>query len=306
MDRRAWAMLLTLASVWGASYLLIKVGLEDMPPAAIAFLRVAVAAALLVPLALHRRALAGLRPHAGAIAVLAVAQIAGPFLLIAVAEQDIDSGLTAILVATAPVFTAVLALAVDHDERSHGAALAGILVGLAGVALLLGVDTSAAELVGGLLVVAAGFGYAVGGFVAKRRLATVDPVGLAAAAMALSAVLSAPFAVVSAPDAVPAAGPLAAVIALGLVGTGLAFVLFYSLIARVGPARSLVVTYMAPGFAVVYGALLLDERVTATTIAGLALVLGGSWLAAEGRLPWRMPRPQGRVPRLRHAEEGGR
>ncbi|MGH2956632.1 MAG: DMT family transporter, partial [Solirubrobacterales bacterium] len=175
------------------------------------------------------------------------------------------------------------------EERSSGLRLVGIGVGLAGVALLLGVDLGGggAELVAGLMVVLAALGYAIGGFLVKHRLAGVAPVGMSAAVMAASAAFLLPPALLTAPEAAPGLGPAAAVAVLGVVGTGIAFVIFYGLIASIGPARAFLVTYIAPGFAVVYGATLLSEEVTVATIAGLALILSGSWLAAEGRLPGR-------------------
>jgi len=119
------------------------------------------------------------------------------------------------------------------------------------------------------------------------------------AVMAASAVLLAPPALATAPSELPDAGPLAAVAALGVVGTGLAFVIFFGLISKIGPAKSFLVAYLAPGFAVAYGAVLLDERITVATIGGLALILAGSWLAAEGRSPLR------RAVADPAAEEGG-
>jgi drug/metabolite transporter (DMT)-like permease len=122
--------------------------------------------------------------------------------------------------------------------------------------------------------------------VVKHRLSDVPSVGMSTAVMIVSSILLLPAAAATAPDGMPGLGPLAAVTALGVVGTGVAFVIFYGLISSVGPARAFLVTYIAPGFAVVYGAAFLSEEVTATTIIGLALILAGSWLAAEGRLPW--------------------
>jgi drug/metabolite transporter (DMT)-like permease len=141
-------------------------------------------------------------------------------------------------------------------------------------------------------VVLASLGYAVGGLITKRRLGSLQPLAVAALVLAISTVLAAPAAFASAPAALPSVGPLAAVAALGLVGTGVAFAIFYGLIARVGPARSFIVTYLAPGFAVIYGAVLLGEAISVATLAGLALILIGSYLAAEGRLPGRrLPEP---------------
>jgi len=288
VDRRSWLWLALLASIWGASYMFIKIGLRDLSPAMVAFTRIGLAAAVLMPIAAARGALRGLRRHIPVIVLVGAVQVAGPFLLIALGEQEISSALAGILVATAPIFTAVLAIWVDHEERSEGARLVGIVIGIAGVVALFGLDLSGSgsALLGGLAVVLAGLGYAVGGFLVKHRLAAAAPIGVAASVMVASTMLLLPAAVLTAPSSFPALGPVAAVTALGVIGTGFAFALFYTLIGRVGPARSFIVAYLAPGFAVVYGALLLDEQITGTTLVGLALILGGSWLAVEGA-SWR-------------------
>jgi drug/metabolite transporter (DMT)-like permease len=289
MDRRSWILLLTLGAIWGASYMFIEIGLRDLSPAMIVFVRVALAALVLIPVAAARGALAGIRPYAIWLVAIGAIQVAGPFLLIGAGQEEISSSLAGILVASAPLFTALLAIWVDHEERSHGLRLGGILIGFGGVALLLGVDLGGegAALVGGLFIVLASLGYAIGGFMVKHRLAGIPPVAMSGLVMAAAAVLMIPLAVATAPDEVPGLGPAAAIAALGVVGTGVAFVIFYGLIGSVGPARAFLVTYIAPGFAVVYGATLLDEEITAVTIGGLALILAGSWLAAEGRLPGR-------------------
>jgi drug/metabolite transporter (DMT)-like permease len=292
VDRRAWTLLLILGAIWGASYLFIKIGVRDMSPAIVAWARIALAAAVLVPLAHRTGALAAARGSGvGWLALVGVVQIAAPFMLIASAEEEIDSGLAGILVASAPLFTALLAIRIDHEERSSGWRLVGILSGLLGVAVLLGVDLngSTSELLGGAAVLLAGLGYAVGGFLVKRRLATVPPLGLAAWVMVASSVALLPAAIATLPASAPGLGPIAAVSVLGVLGTGVAFALFYDLMGTVGPARTFIVTYLAPGFAVAYGALFLGELVTVSTIAGLALILGGSYLAAGGAA--RSPRP---------------
>jgi drug/metabolite transporter (DMT)-like permease len=278
-----------LAALWGASYLFIKVALDDLSPVALVFVRTALGAIVLAPVALRRGAFAAARAHLGTLAFIAVVQIAGPFLLIAAGEQAIPSSLAGILVASAPIWTAILAAAFVPEERLPRLGLAGVAVGIAGVALLLGVDLggSGSALLGGLAVVLASLGYAIGGFLVKHRLAGVTPLGMSAAVMAASAVFLLPPALLTAPDAAPGLGPAAAVAVLGVLGTGIAFVIFYGLIASIGPARAFLVTYIAPGFAIAYGALLLSEQVTVATLAGLALILSGSWLAAEGRLPGR-------------------
>jgi drug/metabolite transporter (DMT)-like permease len=289
MDRRSWTLLLILAAIWGASYLFIKVGLRDLDPAMIAFARIALAALVLVPLAAPRGALRGLVERAPLLFLLGAVQAAGPFLLIALGEEEISSSLAGILVASTPVFTALLAIWVDHDERAEGLRLVGILLGIIGVAVLLGLDLggSSAALLGGLAIVLASLGYAIGGFMVKHRFRDYQPIGVAAAVMVASTLLLLPAAALSLPEDGVAFAPIASVIALGVVGTGVAFALFYELMTTVGPARTFIVTYLAPAFAVVYGATLLDEEVTAATIAGMVLIVSGSYLAAEGRLPGR-------------------
>jgi drug/metabolite transporter (DMT)-like permease len=266
----------------------IKIGLRDLSAPMIACARIGLAALVLVPLAASQGALTAIKGRIGTIAILAVVQVAGPFLLIALGEQEISSALAGILVATAPIFTAVIAIWVDHEERSEGARLLGIVLGIAGVVALFGVDLSGsgAAILGGLAVVLAGLGYAVGGFLVKHRFAAAEPIGVAAGVMVASTILLLPAAVITAPESAPAAGPVAAVAALGIVGTGIAFAIFYTLISRVGPARSFIVAYLAPGFAVIYGAVLLDEHITVSTVGGLALILAGSYLAIEG-FGWR-------------------
>jgi drug/metabolite transporter (DMT)-like permease len=289
MSRRSWLALLLLGSLWGASYMFIKIALDDLSPAMIVFARTALAALVLVPLAAHRRALGGLSGALGAIAVLALVQVAGPFLLISAGEQEISSSLTGILVSSMPLFTAVLAIWVDHAERSTGPRAVGLVGGFAGVALLIGVDLggSSNALLGGLAVTLAALGYAIGSFIVKRTVVELEPVGVAAATIVASTVLVAPLALASAPGELPGLDTVGAMLALGLVGTGLAFAIFYTLTASIGPARVALVTYIAPAFAVFYGVTLLGERASVGTFAGLVLIVGGSWLAAGGSLPGR-------------------
>jgi drug/metabolite transporter (DMT)-like permease len=289
VDRRAWILFAVVSAVWGASYLFIKVALEDLSPGMVVFGRLVLGVATLLPFALATGAFAGLRDRLRLVVVLALIQIVGPFLLISVGEQEISSSLAGILVASAPIFTAILAIWIDHEERASGWNLAGVAIGIAGVVLLLGVDVGGdgAELVGALFVVLASLGYAISGFILKRRFADVSAVGTLTVALVASCVLVLPIAAATPPDDAPGADAILSMIGLGAGGTGIAFAFYYMLNTSIGPAKASLVAYVAPGFAVVYGVVLLDERVTWGTFAGLALVLLGSWLAAEGRLPGR-------------------
>lgn len=292
VDRRAWILLGLLASIWGASYLFIKLGLEDFSPGMVVFLRTLLAAAVLAPLAVRRGALEGLAMRWWPVLVLAAVQVAGPFLLISWGEEEISSSLAGILVASAPILTALLAVFVDHDERPTRVGGFGIGIGIVGVALLLGVDVGgdSAALVGGLAVVLASLGYAIGGFYLKARFKGTQPIGVATATMLASALLALPLALATFPADAPGGGSVAAMAALGAGGTGIAFVIFYTLIADVGPAKASIVAYVAPVFAVIYGVAFLDEAFTLATLIGMALILGGSWIAAQGRLPRRAAR----------------
>jgi drug/metabolite transporter (DMT)-like permease len=250
----------------------------------VAFARSALASTLLVPIALRRGALGPLRDRPGAVLVLAVTQLAGPSLLIAWAEQRISSALAGILVAAAPLFVVLLAVVVDQAERASGLRLVGVVIGFAGVGALLGVDTGGdGVLLGGALVLLSAFGYAVSALLLKHRFADVQPIGALAGAMALSALLLLPAAVAAPPTEGPSAEALIATLLLCFGGSGLAFLLFYTLNAEVGPARASIIAYLGPGFAVTYGAVLLDEPIGPWTIAGLALILIGSYLASGGR-----------------------
>jgi drug/metabolite transporter (DMT)-like permease len=289
-------MFLALAALWGASYLFIKVGLDDdLSPAFIVFARTALAALVLLPVAAHLGALAGVRERLAPLFLLGLIQVTAPFMLITIGEQEISSSLTGILVACAPIFTFLLAFALEGEERAGFVSLTGVALGVAGVALLLGVDAPGglSALVGGLLVVLATTGYAIGAWYLKRRVPGVQPVGAVATTCAASALMTLPVALFSLPDHAPSLEATGSLLTLGVGGTGIAFVLFYSLVASDGPRKTSLVAYVAPAFSVIYGVTLLDERFTPATAAGLVLIVGGSWLAAEGRLPWLSPSTAG-------------
>ena len=287
MSRSSLIKLLLLSAFWGASYLFIKVALDDgVGPWAIVSIRTALAALVLVPLAAHMGVLGSLRGRLGAVFVLAMVQVAVPLTLIALGEERISSSLTGILVASAPIFTFLLAFALTGAERANRSSLVGVAIGIVGVGMLLGVDAGggAEALVGGLFVIGAAFGYAVAAWHLKRNISGVEPVATVAGSQVIAALVMLPAGLLDFPDAVPSLEASASLLTLGVVCTGFAFVLFHSLVATDGPARASLVGYIAPVFSIFYGVVLLDERFTAATAAGLVLILGGSWLAAGGEL----------------------
>ena len=279
-----------LAALWGASYLFIKVSLDDgLDPVFIVFARIALGALVLVAIAMRAGILAQMRPLIGPITILAVVQVVLPFVLITFGEQHISSALTGILVSAAPIFTALIAARFDDDERPHGIATAGVVMGMVGVVLLFGFDLTgdAQALAGGLMVLLAAAGYAVGSLYLKHRVRGVAPVGVAAATMVAGTIVLLPFALFTLPAQTPDLQTIGAMVALGAGGTGIAFAIYFTLIAEIGPGRASLVAYIAPGFAVFYGVTLLGEPLTLGAILGLVLILAGSWVAAEGRWPGR-------------------
>jgi len=274
--------ILGLAAVWGGSYPLIKVGLRDLSPAALVLLRTVVASAVLGAIIAARgtEARAALRAalrHPWRIAVLGFSAIAFPFVLIGAGETAVDSGLAAVLVATVPLFIAAIAPFVDTAEKATRTRLIGMLIGLVGVAVVVGAESihSTDEALGSLALLVASASYAAGSFVATRWFADVPPLVRSLCAIGGGGILVLPMAVATAPDEMPGAGPLLAVVVLALGGTALAFIALYALMDAVGPARVALNTYFVPVFALAYGAAFLDESMGVEALGGLALVLVG-------------------------------
>src|SRR3954471_4159529 len=203
--------------MWGASYLFIKIALDDLSPAAIVFTRTALAALVLLPFAIKGGGLTPLLSRAPGLLALAAIQVAGPFLLISAGERHIDSGLAGVLVAAAPIFTAILAIWLDSNERLSTQGVVGVAIGIVGVALLLGVDLggSSAALLGGVMVVLASLGYAIGGFALKRYFTGFQPLALVASTMTASALMTLPLLLLDLPDHV-GGDTAASMLALGI------------------------------------------------------------------------------------------
>lgn len=287
MSARAWTLFAAVSVLWGIPYLFIKLAVEDLSPVMVAWTRIAVAFAVLLPYAIHKGALRGLSRHWKPLLLYSVVEIVFPWPLIGFGEQRVSSGLAAILIAAVPLVVALMALRVDPDERAEGARLAGLVIGFAGVVVLLGLDVAGrpGELLGALAILLAAVGYAAGPMIIKHRLATLDPVGPVTASMGISALVLTPAALASAPSSMPSGDTVASVLVLGLVCSALAFLLFFALIHEVGPGRATVITYVNPVVAVGLGVLLLGENVGLSAVAGLLLILAGSWLSTGGRLP---------------------
>ena len=287
MSARAWVTFAAVSVLWGIPYLFIKLAVDELSPGFVAWGRVAIAALVLLPIAWKLGALKGLRDRAGSVVAYAACEIAVPFFLIAVGEQYVSSSLTSILISTMPLMVALLALRFVPGDRPTGLRLVGLFLGLAGVVALLGIDVGGEtnELLGALCILVATAGYASATVIIETRLSDRHPLGPVSASLALSTIVLAPLAVIGAPSQAPSADAIAAVVVLGIGCTALALVLFFLLIREAGPSRASVITYINPVVAVTLGVTLLDESLGAGAIAGLLLILAGSWLATDGRLP---------------------
>jgi drug/metabolite transporter (DMT)-like permease len=297
VSARAWALFAAVSVVWGTPYLFIKIAVEEMSPGFVAWSRLALAAAVLLPVAIRLGAFRGLRMRP--LLAFAAVEMAIPWPLIGFGEQRVSSSLTAILIATVPLFVALLALRFDHSERPTRARFAGMLVGLLGVVVLVGIDIGgrSGELLGAGAVLLAAFGYAVGPMLVKRHFADVDPLGPITAAITIATLMLLPFGVADMPTETPSAEAIASIVALGLICSALAFLLFFRLIAEAGPSRATVITYVNPIVALALGVAILGEEVTTGAVAGLLLILAGSWLSTDGRVPPGLAALAGRLPR---------
>jgi drug/metabolite transporter (DMT)-like permease len=284
MSRRAWGAFAAVSVLWGLPYLFIKIADDGgMPPLVLAWSRVVLGAVVLLGLAARAGTLPALRGRGLWLVAFAVAEIAIPFPLIAAGEQRVASSTAAILIATVPLLIALLSLRFEPAERLGGARLLGLLIGLAGVAALVGVDISGDghELLGVGAVLIAACGYATGPLILKRGLTDLDPTATMAACLAIAAVILTPFAALDLPSAAPSAGAFASVVVLGLLCTALALVLMAILIDAAGPARASIITYINPVIALALGVVFLGESPGPGSFVGLALILVGSWLSTR-------------------------
>jgi drug/metabolite transporter (DMT)-like permease len=288
VSARAWLLFAGMSLVWGISYLFIKIAVDDgVPPLLVAWGRVALGALVLLPIAAHAGALRGLRARLPWVATFALFEIIVPFPLVSYGEIHVASSLTAILIAALPLVVALLTLRFEPEERVGPRRLAGLVCGLAGVVLLVGVDVagSTQELIGALCILLATISYGIGPMIIRRRLRALDSRGVSAVALAIGAVVLAPAFAITPLHETPPGEALAAIAVLGVVCSALGFVLFFALIVEAGAARAAVITYVNPAVAVLLGVIVLDEHLGAASIAGLGLILAGSWTATGGAPP---------------------
>ncbi|HLI44361.1 MAG TPA: EamA family transporter [Acidimicrobiales bacterium] len=287
MSRKGWLLFVAMGVIWGLPYLLIKIAVRQVAPPMLVEMRTGGAALLLLPLALGRGELAPVLRRWRPLVAFAVAEMAVPWLFLFSAERRLSSSLSGLLVAAVPIIGTVLG-ALTGVERLDLGRLGGVALGLGGVAALVGFDVSGSDGWAAASIGIVAIGYALGPWILSRHLSDLPNLGVISAALALCAVIYAPIAAFDVPAHALSRSVVLSVAGLTLVCTALAFVVFFALIAEVGPVRSTVITYVNPAVAVLLGVTVLGEHFGFGTAAGFVLIILGCVLAT-GHAPHRSP-----------------
>ena len=280
MSRRSWALFGLMCLVWGIPYLLIRVAVRDVTPGFLVFGRTAIGGLILLPLALRAGGYGQVLRHWKPLLAFVVIEVAGPWLLLGDAETKLSSSLTGLLVAGVPLVGVLIARLTGSAEKVDLTRGVGLLLGIVGVAMLVGLDVGDVQARPLIEVALVAIGYAVGPVIMSRWLSELPSIPVVSATLLICATGYLPYAIVRWPNHVDAK-PLLSIITLGVVCTALAFVAFFALIAEIGPTRSTVITYVNPAVALVLGIALLGEDFTLGMAVGFPLILAGSVLAAR-------------------------
>ena len=281
MSRRALLLFAAMSIIWGIPYLFIRIAVAEITPATLVLGRTAIAAAILLPIAVVHTDLRQVLARWRWVVAFAAVEIGIPWVALGSAEQHISSSLAAMLIAGVPLVGAAIALLTGGADRFGAAGVLGMLLGIAGVACIVGADFAAADTTALLQIGVVVVGYAIGPAILARRLGGLPTVGIMAVSLTLVAILFVPIAAIQWPTVMPSANALIAVVDLGTVSTAAAFILFGALIDSVGPVRATVITYINPAVAAVLGVLVLQETFTVPMVIGFVLVIAGSMLATR-------------------------
>jgi drug/metabolite transporter (DMT)-like permease len=286
MSRRNLILFILAGFLWGIPYLFIRVAVDSdngFSPALVVFGRVFIGALILIPISIYDKSFFTAIKGWKYIAVYALFEMVGPWILIGTAEQKISSGLAGLLVSAVPIFSTLIAS--WHGDKTvwQPRRLIGIVIGFLGVFLLVGIEsfTGSSDPLSILMTLAAALGYAFAVIYITRKMPGVSGVAINGIAMAMTAVFYSPSLVFLWPDRAVSANAVYSLIALGVFSTGIAFAVFFTVMAEIGPTRASLVTYMNTAFAVVLGVIILNEPLTVGIIVGLPLVLVGSYLASR-------------------------
>ena len=282
MSRKSLFYFLLVGFLWGIPYLLMKVAVEEIPPSAIVAGRTLIGAAILIPVALYRKTFKGAVLGFKFVAFYALLEMIGPWILISTAQKKIDSGLAGLLISTVPIFAAIItSMRGDHTVWQFKR-MFGIVVGFIGLIAVVGIESfsgnSHPASIAMMILAAMGYSYAI--IMVTTNLPLVDGIAINGLAMAITSIFWAPLAIAQWPSQVTLK-PALSLIALGVLCTALAFLVFFKLLVEIGPARGSLVTYLNTSVAVVLGVIVLNEPITIGLIIGLPLVLIGSYLAGK-------------------------
>ncbi len=288
MTNRGLVLFAAMSVIWGIPYLLIRIAVAEISPATLVFARTAIAAAVLLPIALARIDLRPVLARWRWLLAFAAVEIAIPWVMLGAAEQHVSSSFAALLIAGVPLVGTIISLTTGGADRVGPAGVAGLLVGLVGVAAIVGADFDVSDTTALLQLAVVVVGYAVGPAILVRKLDGLPSVGVMSLSLVLTAIVFAPIAAAQWPAATPSTSALVSILLLALICTAAAFLVFAALINEIGPVRATVITYVNPAVAAVLGVLILDETFTLAMAAGFALVILGSTLATR-RPPDRGP-----------------
>ena len=281
MSRRGWLLFAAMAIIWGIPYLLIKIAVGELAPETLVFIRTGLGALLLIPIAAATGALRPLLPYWRWVLAFTVAEVSLPWFLLSDAETRLSSSLTGLMIAAVPLTGALLTWLTRGDDRLDRRRIAGLALGFFGVLALVGLNVSVHDFRAVAEVALVVIGYAAGPIIVARRLPAAPSLGVNGAALILTAVAYAPLGITHLPAHFPSAKVIFAVATLGVLCTAVAFLIFFALIAEVGPVRAVVITYFNPAVALLLGVLLLKEPLTLGDAIGFALILCGSLLATR-------------------------
>ncbi|HEV7642154.1 MAG TPA: EamA family transporter [Gaiellaceae bacterium] len=279
MSRRGWLLFGAMCVIWGIPYLLIRVAVRELAPVTLVFLRTTIGALLLTPVAAYRGELRPLLRHWRPLLAYTAVEVAIPWVLLARAETKLTSSLTGLLIAAVPLVGAVIVTLTGERERLGGRRWIGLLVGIVGVAAIVGLNLGQIDVVALVEIGFVAVGYAVGPIILSRSMTDLPAYGVVAASLLLTGIVYAPFAAANWPTKLPSAHVVESVLGLAVICTALAFLVFFALIAEVGPVRATVITYINPAVAAALGVTLLHEHLTTGMVIGFALVLAGCVLA---------------------------
>jgi drug/metabolite transporter (DMT)-like permease len=277
VSRKGWLLFITLCLAWGLPYLFIRVAVRELPPPALVLLRTAPAALLLLPFALRRGEIRRVLRAWPWVLAYTVVELCIPWLLLAHAEERISSSLAGLLIAMVPLIGAVLYRAFGVADHFDARRLAGLFIGFAGVAALVGLDIAGSDVRGIVETLGVAFCYAIGPVIISRRLSHLPAIGVITASLVVTAVVYAPAGIATMPSSI-SAQTVGSVAVLSIVCTVVAFLVFFALIREVGPARTTVITYVNPLVAVLLGVAILSEPFTLGIAVGMPLILLGSVL----------------------------